>query len=86
MNWRNFSVIRCDFEYGTYKGCYLEVVLGLLGFTIGFEFTGARARAAWQADMDQKIAAATEAVRAIARGYQIELPDEEDDEDKETDE
>lgn len=39
-NWRNFTVLRFDIEAGPahgYKGRYVEVTLGLIGFVVEFE-------------------------------------------------
>ena len=81
LNWRNFTFIRCELEYGVYKGKYLEVSLGLLGFNFSFEVADNRTNAAYLADMDQKIAQVSSVVRHIAAGENVELLDDDDDDD-----
>lgn len=61
-NWKNFTVIACEFEWGGYKGEYGEVVLGLLGLNVRIEAYDPLSRSVFAADMDQKIAEAKDAM------------------------
>jgi hypothetical protein len=85
LNWRNFSFVRYDLEWGVYKGRYLEVSLGLLGFNFSFEIADNRTHAAWLAEMDQKTAQVTDVVRHIAAGETVVLLDDDDDDDDDDD-
>lgn len=62
-NWRNFDVIRCDFEFSTYKGKTVEVNLSLLGLCLHIEWTDRLERAVFMAEMDQLKAEAVDALR-----------------------
>lgn len=51
FNWIDFSILNVTFEYGTYKGTYLEITVMVMGLGINIEFVDRASRAAWMAGM-----------------------------------
>lgn len=60
LNWRNFTFVQCSVEHGSYKGRYIEIEVVLLGLGFVFEWWDRSSRAAFHADMDQRISEARE--------------------------
>lgn len=64
QNWANFSVFDLSFEYGTYKGRYLEIRFVVLGLGFDAEIAHTSQRDDWAAEMESKKDDAFEAIRA----------------------
>jgi hypothetical protein len=65
LNWRNFALIAVEFEWGKYKGRYVEGRIALLGLVFTFEWEHRCGRAAFMADLEQRKAEALEHLRRM---------------------
>lgn len=57
-NWSNFAIADVSFEYGTYKGTYLEFRVVFLGLGITGEIASRKERKAWADDINEEVAEA----------------------------
>lgn len=63
-NWSNFAVADVSFEYGTYRGTYLEFRVVLLGLGFAGEIAARQEREAWDDEMDERVSEAKAALVA----------------------
>lgn len=56
MNWINLDFCHIGFEFGTYKGTYLEFACVLLGVGFYFEWAHKPSRKAWADEMNARVA------------------------------
>jgi len=52
---RSYTILHFHLERGEYKGKYVEIEFGFMGLILNFEWIDTKSRAAFMAEMDQRI-------------------------------